>query len=83
MIAWLRRWLAAAEDQAFSWFQVRCRHPGHMVRADILEGEIGPDRSVRWCGRCGAYGRGPTMSSGWGPLPHSWRRPMAEWTGDL
>jgi hypothetical protein len=69
MMAWLRKWRWALEDEAFSWFQLRCRHQGEWVRADILE--AGWPVEVQWCGRCGAYrhAKNGQPTSVWRPAP--------------
>ncbi len=73
------RWL---EDQVLAWLQRRCKHPGLMVAADILEGGA-PTALVRlrYCRRCGAYAiewnpvRVPMQNPGrWHtPDPNLWR----------
>jgi hypothetical protein len=41
------------EDQLLRFLQRRCKHPGHLVAVDILEGS-GKGIEVKHCGRCGA-----------------------------
>lgn len=65
------------EDQALTFLQRRCLHPGEMVAVDILEG-CATGIEVAYCRRCGA------VKTDWSPtdpshrfvqLPHQWRRP--------
>lgn len=75
------RWI---EDQILTFLQKRCKHPGEMVAADLLEG-CGGDMYVSHCRRCGAVRpeRGdetptqrkfPRLSAAWRlPCPNLWR----------
>lgn len=44
------RWI---EDQILSFITKRCKHPGEMVAADILQG-AGRGFHAEYCRRCGA-----------------------------
>lgn len=65
------------EDFFLATLQKRCDHPGAMVAADVLEGDV-KHLNVKWCRRCGA------IKTDWSPkdpehkfvtLEHVWRRP--------
>ena len=50
------------QDWMFRFLQKRCRHPGEMVAADLLEGNV-DHIQIRYCRRCGA------VKVEWSPRP--------------